>query len=134
VFADTDFIVYTWRGTTDWGNHDLYPIDPKERTFGALGFFAIWATNGISVSTITLGSSYVAYGLSAGQTLGSILAGCVISSLIAFLCARPGMDYHIGYTVWNRVAFGLRGQYIPVMVVVIGGMVFVSLLDNWVPP
>jgi NCS1 family nucleobase:cation symporter-1 len=32
--------VYTWKGTTRWGNHDLYPIPEKERTFGYLGFFS----------------------------------------------------------------------------------------------
>jgi NCS1 family nucleobase:cation symporter-1 len=89
--------IYTWKGTTKWGNHDLYPIDPKERTYGWLGFFAIWVTNGVSISTITLGSSYIAVGLTAGQTIGAILIGTCVSSAIAFLAARPGMDYHVGY-------------------------------------
>ena len=89
--------IFTWKGTTKWGNHDLYPIDPKERTYGWLGFFAVWVTNGVSVSTITLGSSYVAYGLTAGQTIGCILLGTCVAASISFLAARPGMDYHVGY-------------------------------------
>jgi NCS1 family nucleobase:cation symporter-1 len=89
--------IYTWKGTTKWGNHDLYPIDPKERTYGWLGFVAVWVTNGVSVSTFTLGSSYIAYGLTAAECIGSILVGACISSFVAFLAARPGMDYHTGY-------------------------------------
>jgi NCS1 family nucleobase:cation symporter-1 len=34
--------IYTWKGTTKWGNHDLYPIDKSERTYGWMGYFAIW--------------------------------------------------------------------------------------------
>jgi hypothetical protein len=42
--------IYTWRGTTKWGNHDLYPIDPSERTYGALGYFAVWYAFPLSTS------------------------------------------------------------------------------------
>lgn len=89
--------IYTWKGTTKWGNHDLYPIDPSERTFGSLSFFAIWITNTVSISTFTTGSSYIAYGLTAGQVIGGVLVGGCFSSLIAFFASRPGMDYNVGY-------------------------------------
>ncbi|RDW77351.1 hypothetical protein BP6252_05404 [Coleophoma cylindrospora] len=119
--------IFTWRGTTKWGNHDLYPIDPKEWTFGWLGFVAIWVTNGVSVSTWTLGSSYIAYGLTAGETIGSILVGSCIASFVAFFAARPGMDYHVGYTIMNRPAYGLRGTYVPIIVILVGGLVFAGM-------
>jgi NCS1 family nucleobase:cation symporter-1 len=84
-------------GTTRWGNHDLYPIPKKERTFGYFSYFAYWITTGISVGTFTLGSSYIAVGLNAGETLGAILIGCVISCAVGILCGKPGMDYNLGY-------------------------------------
>lgn len=114
--------IYTWKGTTKWGNHDLYPIDKSERTYGWMGYFAIWYgahchpfsamleswfskqllifyrfAQGISISSVTIGSAYVAYGLTAGETLGAVLGGTILASMIAWSCARPGMDYHIGY-------------------------------------
>lgn len=89
--------VYTYAGTTRWGNHDLYPIPQKERTFGWLAYFAYWVTTGVSVGTFTLGSTYIALGLNAGETLGAILAGCIFSDLVGCFCGKPGMDYSIGY-------------------------------------
>ncbi|RDW73384.1 hypothetical protein BP6252_07291 [Coleophoma cylindrospora] len=116
--------VYTYAGTTRWGNHDLYPIPKKERTFGMLAYFAYWITTGVSVGTYTLGSSYIALGLNAGETLGAILAGCVISSFLGIFAGRPGMDYSLGYTMMNRVSFGLWGTTVPMTVVFLGGIVF----------
>lgn len=89
--------IYTWKGTTRWGNHDLYPIPEKEQTFGWMAFWSIWIMNGVTISTFTLGSAYITYGLTAGQTIGGVLVGSCIASAVAFLCARPGMDYHLGY-------------------------------------
>lgn len=87
----------TWKGTTKWGNHDLYPIDVSERTFGSMGFFALWITNCVSISTFTTGSAYIAYGLTAGQVIGGCLVGGCVSAAIASFAAFPGMDYNVGY-------------------------------------
>jgi nucleobase:cation symporter-1, NCS1 family len=89
--------IYTWKGTTKWGNHDLYPIDPKERTFTWVSYVAIFFTNGINISTITLGSAFIAYGLTAGQTIGGVFAGTCISAIVSLLSSQPGIDYHMGY-------------------------------------
>lgn len=34
--------VYSYAGTTRWGNHDLYPIPRKERTYNQLDYFVYW--------------------------------------------------------------------------------------------
>lgn len=100
--ARTD--VYSEKGTTAWGNHDLYPIPQKERKMGVKAYFAYWITTGVSVGTFTLGSAYIAVGLTAGETLGAILAGCVISCIVGCLCGKPGMDYNLGYVSCSSVA------------------------------
>ncbi|PVH99767.1 hypothetical protein DM02DRAFT_710388 [Periconia macrospinosa] len=119
--------IYTWKGTTKWGNHDLYPIDPKERTFTWLSYWSIFVTNGVNISTFTLGSSFISYGLTAGQTIGGVLAGTCISAVVSYLSSRPGLDYHMGYAMINRSSFGLWGNTIPIGVVFIGGVVFTGL-------
>jgi NCS1 family nucleobase:cation symporter-1 len=93
--ARTD--IYQERGTTKWGNHDLYPIVPKEQTYGISAYFLYWLTCGAGLSTFALGSSYVAVGLTAGETCGAVLIGCSLTSLTAFLCGRPGAEKHLGY-------------------------------------
>lgn len=70
-----------------------------------LDYFAFWVTTGVSVGTFTLGSAYIAVGLTAGQTLGAILGGCILSSIVGALCGKPGMDYNLGYvSVFARLA------------------------------
>lgn len=82
---------------------------------------------GVSIGTFTLGSSYIAYGLSAGEVIGGVFVGSLISSWIAFFCARPGMDYHTGYACFNRSVFGLWGNTLPIGVVFVGGLVFAGM-------
>lgn len=89
--------IYTWRGTTKYGNHDLYPIVPSEQKFGYLAYFAFWTNSGTAITTFTLGSSYIAIGLNASQTIVACFLGALISSLIGVFGARPGQDYKIGY-------------------------------------
>lgn len=93
--ARTD--IYQDRGTTKWGNHDLYPIVASERTYGTGAYILYWVTCGAGLSTFALGSSYVAVGLTAGEACGAILIGSTITSLIALLCGRPGAEKHLGY-------------------------------------
>lgn len=89
--------VYTWEGTTEWGNHDLYPIPKKERTYGVLGYFSYFLTSTISVTGFTGVSAYVAGGLSAWETVGAILVGSTIAGLNSFLGGQPGIDHRLGF-------------------------------------
>jgi NCS1 family nucleobase:cation symporter-1 len=89
--------IYTHDGTTKWGNHDLYPIDQKEKEFGYMAYAVYWATSGMGLFTYTIGSSYIALGLNAGETIGACIIGSFISALIGLAGARPGQDYGIGY-------------------------------------
>jgi hypothetical protein len=36
--------IYQDKGTTKWGNHDLYPIVPSERTYGRGAFLLYWVS------------------------------------------------------------------------------------------
>lgn len=51
---------------TRWGNRDLYPIIKSERTYGWAAYYAYWMTGGVCLSSWTLGSSLIGYGLTAG--------------------------------------------------------------------
>ncbi|KAE9372864.1 hypothetical protein N431DRAFT_467091 [Stipitochalara longipes BDJ] len=116
--------VYTYAGTTEWGNHDFYPIPMKERTYSWGGYFAFILVTGVKITTFTLGSSYIAYGLTAGQTLEMVFLGTFVSGCIAYISARPGLDHNMGYTMFLRTAFGLRGVYFPIGIMIITGSVF----------
>lgn len=97
--------IYTDRGTTKWGNHDLYPIVPKERTYGKGAFLLYWLTCCAGLSTFAIGSSYIAVGLTAGEACGAVLIGGCIASTNAILCGRPGAEKHMGYVRHSRLGW-----------------------------
>lgn len=97
--------VYTWRGTTEWGNHDIYPIPAKEHTYGLAAYAFFWAQAGTSLLSYTMGSSYVAIGLSAAETIVACVLGAIISVFIGGFTARPGQDYSIGYVCIPPITF-----------------------------
>lgn len=88
---------YADAGITDWGNKDLYPVLEEEKTFGWFAFLGFMTCSGVCVSNYSLGSSYIAVGLTAAETIGSILAGSFIAGCLTFIAARPGLDHGIGY-------------------------------------
>ena len=120
--------VYQEHGTTKWGNHDLYPIPRKERTFGRLAFFLYWTTCSFGLSTYSIGSAYIELGLTVAQTIGAVTVGAVLASINAFLCGRAGAEKSLGYTVMARVTFGLYGVWIPLVFQLISNIIFVSIL------
>jgi NCS1 family nucleobase:cation symporter-1 len=89
--------VSSYGATTKYANHDIYPVTPQDHTFGYLAYVAFWVNSGTAISTFTLGSSYIAIGLNAGETIGACLLGALLASAIGFFGARAGQDYSIGY-------------------------------------
>jgi NCS1 family nucleobase:cation symporter-1 len=96
--------VYTHAGTTKWGNHDLYPIPKKERKLTWFSYFAYVIICGVNITDYSLGSTYMAVGLTAAEAIGCIFAGSTIAGLISYVTARPGLDHGIGF-VSNNLFF-----------------------------
>jgi hypothetical protein len=86
--------IYTYEGTTRWGNHDLYPIPKKERTYGYLGLYSYLLVSGISITGFSMGSADVSAGLSAQETIGALLVGCICAALNA---RQVGLDKSLGF-------------------------------------
>ncbi|KAE9978161.1 hypothetical protein BLS_000839 [Venturia inaequalis] len=106
--------IYQDKGTTKWGNHDLYPIVSSERTYGRGAFLLYWVTCGAGLSTFAIGSSYIAVGLTPGEACGAVLIGSCLSSGVAVLCGRAGAEKHLGYAVYGGQAISLMlGAMIP---------------------
>ncbi|KAE9990893.1 hypothetical protein EG327_000774 [Venturia inaequalis] len=116
--------IYQDKGTTKWGNHDLYPIVSSERTYGRGAFLLYWVTCGAGLSTFAIGSSYIAVGLTPGEACGAVLIGSCLSSGVAVLCGRAGAEKHLGYTMIARVSFGLRGMWLPLFFQLMSNVVF----------
>ncbi|PVH99763.1 hypothetical protein DM02DRAFT_642803 [Periconia macrospinosa] len=119
--------IYQNRGTTKWGNHDLYPVVASERTYGTGAYTLYWATCAAGLSTFAIGSTYIAVGLTAGEACGAVIIGSCIACSSAILCGRPGAEKYLGYTMMARVSFGLRGMWLPLFFQLLSNMCFFGL-------
>lgn len=91
-------------------NKDIIPMGPSRRIWGVWSLTFYWSITNVTISTWTGASSLLSLGLSVGETLGIILIGNCIIATLALLNAAPGGYYHIGYTISQRVVFGIRGS------------------------
>lgn len=139
---------YAAEGSNRWGNRDIYPIIPEERTYTTASYLGYYCTSGFSPTSWTLGSSLLAYGLTAGQACGAVLVGSFIASVNAFLCGQAGSDHHVksdhliclfhdyltnllrSYAMLGRASLGLYGSYLNVLLPVFESLIYVSCFPN----
>lgn len=105
-------------------NKDIIPMGPKRRIWGVWSLTAYWSITNVTISTWTGASSLLSLGLSAGETMGCIIIGNAIIVTLALLNAAPGGYYHIGYTISQRVVFGIRGSWIGIIIRIILSVVW----------
>lgn len=91
-------------------NKDIIPMGPTRRIWGLWSYVFYWSISNVTIAIWSGSSSLLSLGLSVGETMGIILVGNVIIASLALLNAAPGGYYHIGYTISQRVVFGIRGS------------------------
>lgn len=105
-------------------NKDIIPMGPQRRIWGTWSLAFYWSITNVTISTWTGASSLLSLGLSVGETMGIILIGNIIISCLALLNAAPGGYYHIGYTISQRVVFGIRGSWVGIVIRIILSIVW----------
>lgn len=86
----------------------------------------------INSSAWSQGSSFIALGLSVGETIGMVIIGSVLTGTIAFVCGEPGVKYHLGFPMMSRAAFGLYGSYFVVMLKCFTNFIYFGIQAYWV--
>ncbi|KAJ7041351.1 permease for cytosine/purines, uracil, thiamine, allantoin-domain-containing protein [Mycena alexandri] len=97
-------------------NRDLIPTPANRRTYSISSYFIYWCISGMCISAYTVGSTLLAYGLSAPQAIGAIIIGAICTGCLSVACGWMGERHHIGFTVASRFTWGMRGAYFPVIV------------------
>ncbi|SCV05098.1 LANO_0G18426g1_1 [Lachancea nothofagi CBS 11611] len=97
-------------------NPDLEPILIKERTWGFWSFFAYWGLPNFAVATFSTGSALLALDLNIQQSIGSLVIANVLIAVYTIMNSNPGVKYHIGYTLSQRMIFGIYGSYIGIII------------------
>ncbi|CUM66670.1 uncharacterized protein PRCAT00004346001 [Priceomyces carsonii] len=105
-------------------NPDLEPMLPSRRTWGFWSFFGYWAVPNITIWTWSTGSAMLALGLNIQHTMGALTIGNIIIIVYTCLNSTMGAKYHIGYTVCQRIIFGIYGSGIGIVIRIILSIVF----------
>jgi len=94
-----------------WHNHDLMPVEPARRTWGARQFIELWILVNSNIAGYQTGSSLVASGLLWWQAVICIFFGSLLSTTFCTLNSTSGAYYHIGYPAIVRIVWGMNGSY-----------------------
>src|ERR1700681_1280625 len=90
-------------------NHDLAPVAPAGRTWGAFSIFAMWMSDVHSVGGYTFAASLFFLGLTGWQVLAAMAIGISIVYFLMNLIGRPSQRYGIPFPVVARLSFGVMG-------------------------
>ncbi|SCU77232.1 LAME_0A00188g1_1 [Lachancea meyersii CBS 8951] len=97
-------------------NPDLEPILATQRTWGFWSFFAYWGLPNFAVATFSTGSALLALDLNIQQSIGSLVIANVLIAGFTILNSNPGIKFHIGYTLSQRMIFGIYGSFIGIII------------------
>ncbi|KAI9644008.1 uracil permease [Ciborinia camelliae] len=100
-------------------NHDLKPVEPERRQWGAWNFVGFWVADSFNINTWMISSSMIVStatsgGLSWWQSWLCVWIGYSIAACFIVSTARIGATYHISFPVVARSSFGIWGALWPV--------------------
>ncbi|KAH4064026.1 hypothetical protein HBI52_037390 [Parastagonospora nodorum] len=95
-------------------NHDLKPVEPERRQWGAWNFVGFWIADSFNINTWMISSSNIVDGLSWWQSWICVWLGYSIAACFVCMTGRIGATYHISFPVVNRASFGVWGALWPV--------------------
>ena len=105
-------------------NHDLAPVAPEGRTWGAFSIFAMWMSDVHSVGGYTFAASLFFLGLNGWEVLLAMVVGITIVYFLMNLIGRPSMVYGTPFPVVARMSFGVMGANVAAVLRGIVGIVW----------
>jgi NCS1 family nucleobase:cation symporter-1 len=95
-------------------NRDTRPLPPSRRPYGPWHFVGFWVVTGaFNVGGWTTGSSLIVLGLNVWQSMLTVIIGNCIVGIICVFAGMPGAQWHIGFPIFQRASWGMRGHYFP---------------------
>lgn len=96
-------------------NHDLKPVEPEQRKWGAWNFVFFWIADSFNINTWMIASAMITgNGLSWWQAWVCVWIGYAIAACFVCFMGRIGAVYHISFPVVTRASFGIWGSLWPV--------------------
>ncbi|KAF2809229.1 uracil permease-like protein [Mytilinidion resinicola] len=95
-------------------NHDLKPVEPERRQWGAWNFVCFWIADSFNINTWMISSSMIVAGLSWWQSWICVWIGYAIAACFVCSTGHIGATYHISFPVVARSSFGIWGALWPI--------------------
>lgn len=105
-------------------NHDLAPVAPEGRTWGAFSIFAMWMSDVHSVGGYTFAASLFFLGLTGWEVLISMTVGIFAVYFLMNLIGRPSLTYGTPFPVVARMSFGVMGANLAALLRGVVGIVW----------
>jgi NCS1 family nucleobase:cation symporter-1 len=105
-------------------NHDLAPVAPEGRTWGAFSIFAMWMSDVHSVGGYTFAASLFFLGLNGWEVLMAMVVGITLVYFLMNLIGRPSLKYGTPFPVVARMSFGVMGANIAAVLRGVVGIVW----------
>ena len=103
-------------GQSMFSNHDLQPVEPERRQWGAWNFVFFWIADSFNINTWMIASTMITgNGLSWWQAWICVWIGYFAAACFVCLTGRIGATYHISFPVATRASFGIWGSLWPVL-------------------
>ncbi|TDZ99661.1 Thiamine transporter [Colletotrichum sidae] len=129
--------------TTKWINPDIAPLPPNRRTWGVWAFLGFGSISNLCISAWTGAASLLSLGLTIPQTMGLMILARVLICLLVIGNGWMGAEWHIGFTVSQRIILGMNGAYIGQLIRImlsivwygsqawLGGLCVSAMLSSW---
>ncbi|KAI8677729.1 hypothetical protein NCS55_00490400 [Fusarium keratoplasticum] len=98
--------------TDRWINPDIAPLPPNRRTWGYWAYIGWGSIASLCISAWTAAASLLSLGLTVPQTIGLMILARVLMVLLVIGNGWMGAEWHIGFSVAQRIVFGMHGAYI----------------------
>ncbi|CCF36372.1 NCS1 nucleoside transporter [Colletotrichum higginsianum] len=129
--------------TTKWINPDIAPLPPSRRTWGMWAFLGFGSISNLCISAWTGAASLLSLGLTIPQTMGLMILARALICLLVIGNGWMGSEWHIGFTVSQRIILGMNGAYIGQLIRImlsivwygsqawLGGLCVSAMLSGW---
>ncbi|UQC90027.1 NCS1 nucleoside transporter [Colletotrichum lupini] len=129
--------------TTKWINPDIAPLPPNRRTWGMWAFLGFGSISNLCISAWTGAASLLSLGLTIPQTIGLMILARALICLLVIGNGWMGSEWHIGFTVSQRIILGMNGAYIGQLIRImlsivwygsqawLGGLCVSAMLSSW---
>lgn len=97
-----------------WINDDVRPIEHQRRTWGFSALHNYMLLSSLSISSFLSGSALIPMGLNWWQSIICIILGNLVAGAGVYINSIAGLEYHIGFPVLSRAAWGMWGSFFTV--------------------